>query len=299
MNDQRTHHTLTSDGVILGATVHGQGPPLVFLHGIENDGGLCWQAVLSHLTERFTCHLLDNRGRGLSGDHFDLSIPRMAQDVVEYVASLGQPVGLVGESVGGHLALIAAAESNLVDAIVPVEPAITSLVDEQEQAVMGRAIAGMAELAEKGDLAAAARAFAGWSTNDDEIVTADRGGYFEATGRYVPNLLSFLHQAMADNGPKVDDAVMLGTICVPVLVVKGSDTRPFFADSARFVVDHAPRADLHEIPGAGHAAAFTHSEALAEAITEFFLIARQSAKRHAHACGTDDGGRDGFPVEQR
>lgn len=45
--------------------------------------------------------------------------------------------------------------------------------------------------------------------------------------RYVPNLLSLLHQAMEDDGSKVDDAAM---------------------------------------------------EALAEAITEFFLIARQSGE---------------------
>lgn len=121
MHNQRAHHTITSDGVILGATVHGQGPPFVLVHGIESDGHLCWQEVLPHLTGRFTCHLLNNRGRGLSGDHPDLSIPRMAQDVVGYVASLGEPVGLVGESFGGNLALIAAAQSNAVDAIVKHE----------------------------------------------------------------------------------------------------------------------------------------------------------------------------------
>jgi pimeloyl-ACP methyl ester carboxylesterase len=272
---QRTHHVITSDGVSLGATVHGQGPPLVLLHGIENDGDLCWREILPHLTERFTCHLLDNRGRGLSGDHPNLSISRLAQDVVEYVASLGEPAGLVGESFGGNLALIAAARSEMVDAIVPFEPAIMILVDEEE-AVMGEAIAGMTELAEEGDLVAAARAFAGWFANDDEIVAVDRAGLFEAAGRYVPNLLNLLDQAMEGDGPKVDDAAMLGTISAPVLVVRGSDTRPFFADSARFVVDHTPKANLYEIRGAGHVAALTHPEALAEAITEFVLTARQS-----------------------
>jgi len=202
----------------------------------------------------------------------------MAQDVVEYVASLGEPVGLAGASFGGNLALLAAARSDRVEAIVSFEPAIISLVGEQEEAVMGEAIAGMAELAEEGDLVAAARAFAGWFANDDEIVAADRAGHFEATGRYVPNLLNLLHQTMEDDGPKVDDAAMLGTISVPVLVVKGSDTRPFFADSARFVVDHAPKANLQEIPDAGHAAALTHPEALAEAITRFFLTARLSGE---------------------
>lgn len=70
---------------------------------------------------------------------------------------------------------------------------------------------------------------------------------------------------------------MLGAISVPVLVLKGSDTRPFFATSARFVADHAPNARVHEIPGAGHAAPLTHSEEFAEALTEFFQSAQQPA----------------------
>ena len=69
---------------------------------------------------------------------------------------------------------------------------------------------------------------------------------------------------MEDDGPKADDPAGLDTICVPVLVVKGSDTRPFLADRARFVVDHAPKANLREVPGAGRAAAHTHPKALAE-----------------------------------
>lgn len=52
----------------------------------------------------------------------------MTQDVVEYVASLSEVVGLVGVSFGGYLALSAAARSNLVDAVVAFEPAISSFL---------------------------------------------------------------------------------------------------------------------------------------------------------------------------
>ena len=38
MSNQRTHYVTTSDGVTIGATVHGEGPPLVFLQGIVGDG---------------------------------------------------------------------------------------------------------------------------------------------------------------------------------------------------------------------------------------------------------------------
>ena len=61
------------------------------------------------------------------------------------------------------------------------------------------------------------------------------------------------------------------------LVLLGSDTKPFFTASARYVADHVPNARVHEIPGAGHAAPLTHPEALAEALTEFFSPAQQPA----------------------
>jgi pimeloyl-ACP methyl ester carboxylesterase len=278
MSHPRTHYVTTSDGVTVGATVHGQGSPLVLLHGADNDGDLGWQDVLPHLTDRFTCHLLNNRGRALSGDHPDLSVPRLAEDVVEYVDSIGEPTGLVGDSLGANLALLVAAQSDAVDAIVPFEPVMMGLVDEQEEAVMGEAIAGTAELAGQGDLTAAVRAFLGWPWNDEELAVAEDAGYFDAAGRYVPNLLNFLQQVTEADGPEIDDAVaMLGVISVPVLVVKGSDTRPVFADSARFVADHAPNARVHEIRGAGHAVPLTHPEELASTVIEFFESIRQPA----------------------
>ena len=151
-----------------------------------------------------------------------------------------------------------------------------SLMDEQEQAALGDAVARMGELAAEGKLTAAARAFAGFPFNDEEIAVAEDAGYFEAAGRYVPNLLNLLQQWGEYEGPTPDDPAVLGAISAPVLVLHGSDTKPFFTASARYVADHVPNARVHEIPGAGHAAPLTHPEALAEALTEFFAPARKS-----------------------
>ena len=79
MSDQRTHYVTTSDGVTIGGSVHGQGPPLVLLQGAIGDGDLDWGRVVGHLSGRFTCHLPSLRGRGLSGDHPDLSTPRRSR----------------------------------------------------------------------------------------------------------------------------------------------------------------------------------------------------------------------------
>jgi pimeloyl-ACP methyl ester carboxylesterase len=272
---QTTHYVTTTDGVTIGGTVHGQGPPLVFVHGMLADGDTDWQALLPHLTGRFTCYLPSYRGRGLSGDHLDLSPGRMVDDILAYVDSIEAPTGLVGWSSGAYLAVtVAAAQSDAVNAVAPFEPGVLSLMDEHEQAAFGDAAARMGELAADGRLTAAARAFAGWPFNDQEIAVAEDAGYFEAAGRYVPTLLSLLQQWGKYEGPTPDDPAVLGAISAPVLVLHGVDTKPFLTVSARYVADRVPNARVHAIPGAGHAAPLTHPEALAEALIEFLAPAQ-------------------------
>jgi pimeloyl-ACP methyl ester carboxylesterase len=150
-------------------------------------------------------------------------------------------------------------------------------MDEQERAAFGAAGARLGELAAEGRLTAAARAFAAWPFNDEELALAEDAGYFEAAARYVPNLLNLLQQWGGYEGPTPDDPAVLGAISAPVLVLHGAATKPFLTVSARYVADHAPNARVHEIPGAGHAAPLTHPEALAEALTEFFAHVRQPA----------------------
>lgn len=273
MSNQRTHQVTTTDGVIIGGTVHGQGPPIVFVQGVIGDGDLDWRGLLPHLTGRFTCYLPSLRGRGLSGDHPDVSPGRLVNDVLAYVDSIGAPAGLVGWSLGADLSLVVAARSAAVAAVAPIEPVMPRLLGEQEYAAVGAAVARMGELAAEGKLAAAARAFATWPFQEGEIAVAEEAGYFEAAGRYVPNILNFFQQQQASQGhaadvPAADDPAVLGAISAPALVLHGSGTKPFFIASARHTVEQVAGARLHEIPGAGHATPLTHPEALAEAITE-------------------------------
>ena len=278
MSSQRTHEVTTTDGVTIGGTVHGQGPPLVFVHGNLGDGDLDWQALLPHLTDRFACYLPSMRGRGLSGEHPDLSFGRLVDDVIAYVESIGEPTGLVGWSAGASLAFTAAAQSDAVDAVAPFELGVQSLMDDQQRAIVGGAVVHMGELAAEGRLTEAVRTLAAeWSFNDEELAVADSAGYFEAAGRYVPNLLGFFQQARQYQGPTPGDPAVLEAISSPVLALHGSDTKPWFAASARYVADEVSSAAVYEIPGAGHAAPLTHPQELAEALTGFFASDHQPA----------------------
>jgi pimeloyl-ACP methyl ester carboxylesterase len=284
MRNQRTHYVTTTDGVSIGGSVHGQGSPLVFVQGIIGDGDLDWQALLPHLTGRFTCHLPSWRGRGLSGDHPDLSWGRLVDDVLAYVDSLGEPPGMVGWSAGSGLALAAAgAQPNAVDAVAIVGLVMPWLMDGQERAALGAAVARMGALAAEGRLTDAARAFAGFPLTDADIVVAENAGYFEAAGRYVPNVVNVQQQAMGYRGLTPADPAVLGAISAPVLVLRGSDSKPYDLAAARHVVGHVRNARVQEISGAGHAIPLTHPKALAEALTEFFAPAQKPARLAASA----------------
>lgn len=175
------------------------------------------------------------------------------------------------------MVLSVAAQSDAVDAVAAVEPTMFHLLDDQERAALGEAVARMVELAADGNLTGAARAFFGFPFNDTEVANADEVGYFEATGRYVPTLLNQLPQTMQSEGPGPDDPAVLGAISAPLLVLHGTDTKRFLAAGAWYAADHVPNATVGEIPGAGHAAPLTHPEALAEALTGFFSSTQQPA----------------------
>ncbi len=278
MRNQHTHFVACADGATVGGTVHGQGPPLVFLQGIMGDGDLDWRALLPHVTGRFTCHLPSWRGRGLSGDHPDRSFGRLVDDVRAYVDSISEPTGLVGWSAGANLALAATgAQPDLVDAVALVGPNMPWLMDEHERAALGDAVNRMGELATEGRLTDAIRTFAESPFNDHDVAVAEDAGYFEAAGPYVPNLLNVQQQAMAYDGPTPEKPAVLAAITAPVLVLPGSDAKPHDLAAAQHVATHVPDARIQEIPGAGHAAPLTHPEVLAEALTEFFLPAQRPA----------------------
>lgn len=275
MSNQRAHYVTTTDGVTIGGTVHGEGPVLVFLQGIIGDCDLDWEATIEHLTGRFTCHLPSMRGRGLSGDHSDLSLDRLVADFVTYVESIGEPAGLVGWSGGGAWSLYVSAQSEAVCAVAPFDPGMLYLLDEPERAALGGALGRTGELAADGKLPEAARAFAGWPFNEEEVGASEAAGYFAAAGRYVPNLLNVFQQAV--QSPPADPAAPLGAISAPVTVFLGSESKPFFSISAQHVADRVPHARIQNVPGAGHAAPLTHPGVLAEALVGFFARPQQYA----------------------
>ena len=119
-----TKRTVARDGVRLTCRDWGgAGVPLVLLHGLAGHAGE-WDHLAEKLTARFRVVAVDQRGHGES-ERRPAEVSRAAyiEDVVAVADQLdmAQPV-LVGQSLGGHTAMLAAAaHPELVRALIMIE----------------------------------------------------------------------------------------------------------------------------------------------------------------------------------
>ncbi|MHA1151582.1 MAG: alpha/beta fold hydrolase [Alphaproteobacteria bacterium] len=95
--------TLT-DGENLYYEVHGQGPPLVLISGL-NGVGKFWMPQLDALARNHSVVLHDHRGTGRSSpSRIDYSVEQMAGDLVELLDHLEiAKADMVGHSTGGAI----------------------------------------------------------------------------------------------------------------------------------------------------------------------------------------------------
>jgi pimeloyl-ACP methyl ester carboxylesterase len=278
MKEKPIHRAVSADGTEIAGRVVGEGPALVLVHGGIGHGDLAWEALLPHLTDRFTCYLPSTRGRGLSGDHPDHTPPRLVEDVTAFVDSIGEPVCLMGWSGSGPWCLGAAAQSDSVVAVAAYEPVVpgSGVADIPR---LGAALekAGMA--AADGRLVDAVRAFAAGICTDDEVAALEQTTFFERWAGAVPALLNDLGQDNAYEGPRSIDPESLAQVTAPVLVLRGEQTllTALWGESEQHIARHVPDPHVRELPGVGHLAPVLAPERIAQGLIAFLESARQPA----------------------
>jgi pimeloyl-ACP methyl ester carboxylesterase len=279
MTEKRMHRAVSDDGTEICASVHGDGPPLLLVHGAMDDGEGHWHPSLPFLTDRFTCYVMSLRNRGLSGPSQDLSPPRQVDDVVALAASIDGPVALAGLSMGGALALAAAARLDTLSAVAAYEPALLDVASEEDYQRFVGTIMHVAEHATQGRPIDAVRTFYELMGNDEEVAALSTRGAFETLARNVAVELDLIQQATQHEGPRPGNPEELQQISAPVLLLRGgrSNMRSWFHRAVEHVAQHVSEPHEHEFTDAGHLAPMVNPEPVAGELAKFVEAVRQPA----------------------
>ncbi|MFG3255412.1 alpha/beta fold hydrolase [Streptomyces sp. NPDC048172] len=254
---------LAVDGGTLAYEVTGSGPLIVLAHGM-GDSRAAYRAVVPALVaEGYRVAAVDLRGCGESSvDWPEWSRTAIAGDLLALIRHLGGPAVLVGHSVSGGAATIAAArEPSLVTAVVELTPFTRKQSVRLGDLRVKRFRRGMTRLVGAGVLGSLPL----WrSYLDVAHPGAKPADWDERLGRIdallrEPGRMKAL-QGMGRSAP-TDAGARLGGVRCPVLVVMGT-LDPDWADpraEGTGIVEALPSGlgRLEMIEGAGH---YPHSQ---------------------------------------
>ena len=224
----------------------GSGTPLVTVHGAWADGRH-WNRLAAELSDGYRVITYDRRGHGRSCGEHD-STATDVEDLAGLLSELGEPAHVVGGSLGGAIALSAAASDPSPFLSLSVhEPALRSV---------------LGGTAQRPDHIPTPRQFADTSLGDgawERLTDEERQG-FEDNGEVWATELA---------DPYEPDLTQLDAFDRPLLMTIGGASPPFW----RTVADAIPAARIEEVPGAGHLPHISHAREYAALLTRFLSAA--------------------------
>ncbi|GAA2065154.1 alpha/beta hydrolase [Streptomyces albiaxialis] len=254
---------LAVDGGTLAYEVAGTGPLIVLAHGM-GDSRDAYRAVVPPLVaEGYRVAAVDLRGCGESStDWPEWSRTALAGDLLALVRHLGGPAVLVGHSISGGAATIAAArEPSLISAVVELAPFTRKQSVRLSDLRVKRFRRAMTRLVGAGVLGSVPQWRAYLDVAHPGPKQADwdeRIARIEALMREPGRMKAF--QGMGRSAPG-DAGAQLGGVRCPVLVVMGT-LDPDWADpraEGTAIVEALPDGlgRLEMVEGAGH---YPHSQ---------------------------------------
>jgi pimeloyl-ACP methyl ester carboxylesterase len=258
----------------------GEGPPLILLHGYA-DSADTWRPLLAEVEDRGRAAIaLDLPGFGTAArlDRDEQVLPqldRFAAAAVRHAAGLagGEDVVLVGNSLGGTVALRAAQDGDLpLAGVMPIAPAglemarwLSIIEGERLLRTVLRSPLPVPEMAVRAVVARMYRAFAFLRPGDvpGDVVDAFTGHI--RSRRDAIRILATGRRLL----PELADPFDLRTIECPVLVVWGDSDIMVLSSGAQRVLLEVPHADLEMIELCGHCPQIEATERLADLLDGF------------------------------
>jgi pimeloyl-ACP methyl ester carboxylesterase len=247
-------HVESPDGTRIAYRAHGDGEPLLMVHGAATSSA-DWVFATPFLRERFTVVTMDRRGRGKSGDGTgDYAMALEAEDVLVVLEAVGAEL-LVGHSYGALCSILAAQRTARLRRLVIYEPPIA--VKEEGLATVDELVAaGQLDTALEGFLRAA-------GTSDEQLALIRASPAWDVLLDAMPALPRELHACTAWRNPS-------GPIEVPTLLLTGGDTRSgSYLDGLDELQAAFTDIRQEKIPGQLHVAHVFAAEQFARLISDF------------------------------
>ena len=255
----------------LHVEVIGHGPPLVLLHGWAMHGGV-FAPLVARLRDRYTLHVVDLPGHGLSRD---ADVPLALEACVDAIAAIVPRAPWCGWSLGGLVALQAAA----------TQP-------QQVPALAMLCASPCFVRAEHWKFGVSAEIFRDFADGlrSDYRATLDRFVALEAFGSdHAKEEIHALRNdlfargepsayVLADGLDLLETADLRGalpTLRTPSLWLAGRRDRLVDPRAMREAASLAPNAQMHVIEHAGHAPFLTHADEVALRLEGFLPDAVQ------------------------
>ncbi len=268
------------NGISIAADVYGEKdqPPIVFAHG----GGQtrhAWRNSAKLLAGAgFQSVCVDLRGHGDSDwcPQGDYRIEAFAEDLVSICGEIGSQPVLVGASLGGISAMVAAGElrAGLFRAIVFVD-----VTPHMETSGVEKIIGFMSEHLDEGfgSLEEAANAIAAYLPHRSKPKNLDGlaknlklGDDQRYRWHWDPKFVTGVNRPSASRDPeRLSKAV--ANIQVPIMLVKGQMSELVSEQSVQQFLELKPDAKFVDVANAHHMVAGDHNDAFTDAIVEFAL----------------------------
>lgn len=252
-----------TNGIGMHMVAAGDGPPLTFIHGLGWDHRM-WHPAFDRYADRYRTIAGDSRGHGRSDmPEGPYTMGQFADDwagALEAVSAL--PGCIVGLSQGGMVAqALAIAAPHKVRALVLVSTTCRAAADTT--ANMADRLNSMREAgARAGAEVAATSIFSeGFRTANPAYIDA----FIDARSAQPQEPLISAMAALSN----FDYCAGLEQLDIPTLVIAGTEDALTPPDAVRALAGHVPKAELVEMPGAGHIIPAEQPEAFFAIIDRF------------------------------
>jgi pimeloyl-ACP methyl ester carboxylesterase len=248
-------------------------PPIVLLHG-GHQSAHSWDLVSLHLAQHYRVLALDQRGHGDSEWARDVTYSNheMSLDAEAFITALGlqRPI-LMGHSMGGRNAMLLTRRSpSLLRALVIVD--VGPEVSDRGRAVIAGFVRDNEEFDDLDHFVRNVQQYDPYRSREHIERTVKYNMLQRADGKFVskcdanPRRLGVVRGSGPQENITLEEARAFD---LPVLLVRGADSRILTAEAAERFRDALPQGTLVTVPNCGHNVHGQNTKGFIEAIGRF------------------------------